>query len=193
MFFDNVVVHPTVLMRVSSIVEYGIFYDEHIRYAQDYELWSRALINLKFANLGRTLLNYRVHTQSTGAKYRADQLQVHDTVYRRLLLSLQIHPSPQELALHRNIATMQYETSLLFLYHSYIWLAKISRANHRTHTVSPSIMDAELNLWWHRVCSHVFFHPIENPRLFLGRFHFPWDRIKKLAYKLTCLLRFGAN
>jgi len=191
MLFGSALAHPTVMMRASSISDARIFYDERVFYAQDYDMWSRALPGLKMANLGQVLLYYRIHTQSVGSKYRADQLRMHGAIYRRLFQTLQIYPSDQELTLHRCIATMQYQANLSFLYASYVWLKKISRANRRVCVIPRAILDAELRIWWLRVSSNVFFHPASIPFPFSSKLPLPWGKIRKFAYHLTCLLRFG--
>jgi glycosyltransferase involved in cell wall biosynthesis len=193
MLFNDALAHPTVMMRVSSIRKHNLLYDEKSMYIEDYDLWSRALPKLQVSNLGQVLLKYRVHAQGISVKYRVEQIQAHDVVYRRLLESIQVYPSLRELQIHQKISNFQYEANLSFLYDSYLWLKKISRANRKAQIIPIVVLSAELKMWWLRVSSYVFFHPPENPRLFLGRFRFPLGRIKKLAYKLTSLVRFDAN
>jgi glycosyltransferase involved in cell wall biosynthesis len=194
MLFNNALVHPTVMLRTSSIRAHNLLYDEkNLYYIEDYELWSRALGELKFANLGQVLLKYRVHPQSASVKYRPEQIQAHDVVYRRLLESLQIQPSARELALHQKIANFQYETRLSFLCNSYTWLKKISRANHRAQIIPSVVLDAELNVWWLRICNHVFFNSTASSRPIPGVFRIPLGKINKMAYKLAYLILPGAN
>ncbi|MFN8250040.1 MAG: hypothetical protein U0T68_13885 [Ferruginibacter sp.] len=48
---SNPLAHPTVMWRRQAFIDNDLFYNESFRYAQDYELWSRALMKIKAANL----------------------------------------------------------------------------------------------------------------------------------------------
>jgi len=189
MLFNDALAHPTVIMRTSSMREHNLLYDEKSLYIEDYELWSRALKFLKFANLGQVLLKYRIHTQNISVKYRAEQIRAHDAVYRRLLGTLQVQCSSHDLVVHQKIANMQCETSLLFLYDSYVWLSKISRANHRSLVISISNMDAEVNGLWREICNHVFLYSSTRTNLY----RFLIVKAKKLAHKLACFIKPGVS
>lgn len=74
-FFLNAMSHPTVLMRreaVSIVGEYSLKY----RVAQDYEYWTRAVINgIRIANLPDILYRYRTWQKNTSTVYPAQQVQ----------------------------------------------------------------------------------------------------------------------
>ena len=52
--------HPTVMFRRSDFERYNLAYNPNYK-CEDYELWSRAIRYLKFANLEEVLLHYRWH------------------------------------------------------------------------------------------------------------------------------------
>lgn len=56
--------HPLVMYRKADFEKYNLKYDINYQYAEDYELWSRAIRYLKFANLPDVLLRYRCHNSS---------------------------------------------------------------------------------------------------------------------------------
>lgn len=56
--------HPTVMWRRQDFERYDLKYDETFKAAQDYDLWSRAIRYVKFANLQEVLLKYRWHNES---------------------------------------------------------------------------------------------------------------------------------
>lgn len=75
MVIANQLAHPTILFRKSIIIENG-GYDEHFKYAQDYELWSRLNErNYHFSNIAASLLRYRDYpksmTQGAGSRDQA--------------------------------------------------------------------------------------------------------------------------
>jgi len=61
MLFDSAFFHPTVIWRREALARRGMRYDQRLRYAQDYELFSRVLWELKAGNLGEPLVRLRVH------------------------------------------------------------------------------------------------------------------------------------
>lgn len=52
--------HPTVMFRRNDFEKYDLMYNPNYK-CEDYELWSRAIRYLKFANLQEVLLKYRWH------------------------------------------------------------------------------------------------------------------------------------
>ncbi len=64
MILKNQMTHSSVMFRKEEILKNGP-YDEKIKYAQDYDLWSRLLIDgYKFSNTKSPLLKYRFHNSS---------------------------------------------------------------------------------------------------------------------------------
>lgn len=69
----NPIIHPSVIFNRADIIEIG-GYNEIYRFAQDYELWFRAVANnLKIENIAVPLLYYRVsstHAEKRRMSYR---------------------------------------------------------------------------------------------------------------------------
>lgn len=82
-------IHPTVMLRASSIDKFQIQYDPNFKYAQDYELWSRlAFKNAKFHNIPEILLYYRVSNQQISRAYKGEQTDYANTITQRNLDTL---------------------------------------------------------------------------------------------------------
>lgn len=62
---ENPIAQPTVLFRRSMILEAGNYRHVDKNNIEDYDLWLRIASRYKLANLGVTLVNYRVHDKST--------------------------------------------------------------------------------------------------------------------------------
>ena len=58
MMFNNNICHPTVMFR-KTVLDQGWRYQEHIL-AEDYDMWTRMLPNVKFRALSDVLLYYRI-------------------------------------------------------------------------------------------------------------------------------------
>jgi len=152
MLFANTLVHPSVIMRAVSIEKYALYYDENIRYAQDYELWGRALACVQFANLDQILLQHRIHTEGAGVKHREAQYKTHEMVYRRLFSPFGFEYSDDDLRLHQQIGAYQYGNDIEFLRRTRKWLETISRANRQSGHIPPDILDRELGARWTQAC-----------------------------------------
>lgn len=78
MLLQNPLIHPSVIMRRSTIERYlkkkedKRFYDPAYIYAEDYKLWvDLALFGCRFANIPQTLLKYRISQQQITRKYQS--------------------------------------------------------------------------------------------------------------------------
>lgn len=74
LIFNCPIIHPTVMFVKKNFVENGFYYDEEFKYAQDMELWSRAMFKLNFANIPLPLLKMRFgNSMSISFKYKTEQ------------------------------------------------------------------------------------------------------------------------
>lgn len=80
LLFKNALVHPSVMMRKSAVMEVG-GYDEKLSRMEDYELWLRCGASYEIHSLQDVLVDYRVHSgqMSRSLPSRED--------YRRILRS----------------------------------------------------------------------------------------------------------
>lgn len=80
--FHSPVLHPTSVWRKSSFELHGLHFHQETVPAEDYDLWTRALLNgLRLVNLPEVLYQYRIHpgqatkqTEKISAKTREVQL-----------------------------------------------------------------------------------------------------------------------
>jgi len=85
-FFDNPIIHVSALIRKDKLVMLG-GYDESFHIVQDYDLWSRFLINkLRLGNLKDVLVAYRVYGGSFGRKDSQDKrlIETSEILYRNI-------------------------------------------------------------------------------------------------------------
>ena len=160
LLFENAFAHPTMMLRSEAVHDGNLYYDEDILYAQDYELWSRAISIVKMAIIENVLICYRIHPQRVGSKYGSKQRAVHNLIYRRLLTQLQVSFTEDEIRLHEQINSDYYKLGVDFLARAQQWLEKISTTNRKNQIIAPEIMDAELKRVWSWVCRLIYLHPI---------------------------------
>ncbi|MET3179678.1 UNVERIFIED_ORG: glycosyltransferase involved in cell wall biosynthesis [Variovorax guangxiensis] len=56
--------HPTAMLRRQLFIENNLFYDETMRFSEDYDLWTRAIRVTRLGNVQEILLRYRRHNES---------------------------------------------------------------------------------------------------------------------------------
>lgn len=72
--WDCAIAHPSVAIRRKSLQKHDLNYDESLKYAQDYDLWTRCVIKgLTFAAIDKVLLNYRVPEKLSIMKVKLQQ------------------------------------------------------------------------------------------------------------------------
>lgn len=72
-FFENPIIHPSVMFRAQLTKKMGGYNDAYVT-SQDYNLWSRLLINTKLANIQDVCLHLRKHDENI-SKLRYQQQQ----------------------------------------------------------------------------------------------------------------------
>lgn len=152
MLFSSVLVHSSVMFRRSTFVKNKLRYDPKVARAQDYELWTRGSEHLRFANLGKIFLRYRVHPQQVGRKHGGQQQTVAAKVRLRQLKGLGLRPSPTEIRLHNSISQWRFPSSRAELLEVETWLLEVRAANKQTHRYDLKGLDAVLERRWWAAC-----------------------------------------
>lgn len=101
-FFDCPMIHPSIVFRNHK----NIFYDENIVKAQDYELWSRLLMqNCKMQNIPLFLVNYRTTKKSRMLNYVSAQIMTADENRRKLVNHFFNEIDSSQIELHNKICS----------------------------------------------------------------------------------------
>lgn len=79
LLFDNPIIHPTTAFR-KTLINIKDGYDEKIKYAQDYELWTRLFNGQNYRLINIPLIQYRIHSNSISSSKRAEQLFYHSLI-----------------------------------------------------------------------------------------------------------------
>lgn len=92
LLFNSAIAHPASMFSLDVFNRVG-GYNESIKKAQDYELWSRMSKEHKLANIGEPLVKYRIHENAISQSKADEQIRV-----RKMISS-------------KNIAELNYELS----------------------------------------------------------------------------------
>lgn len=104
LLFNSPFAHPAVAFKKKVFIDYNLFYDENYVKAEDYELWSRAVLRCECMNMKRVLLQYRIHDNQTGHKYHAEQFKSSQKIRKMMLKQLGISPTSKELDMHAKLS-----------------------------------------------------------------------------------------
>jgi len=105
MFFDNPVIHISVLAKRDRLLKLE-GYDESFTIAQDYDLWSRFLINgFKIGNLKDILVSYRIHSGTVSKKDGCDKgiTETSEILYRNICSFTNLNIGREKASLLRKI------------------------------------------------------------------------------------------
>lgn len=152
--FQSPMIHPSIMAHKDIIVHYR--YDESLRKAQDYELWSRLLEDdLKFYNLPYIYLNYRETHKSHAVSSKSQQVKVADQVRLKLLISIGINVSDEESLLHNAIC----EGAKCNVTAAEQWLLKLNFRLKQLYPSKISYIDSIISRQWLRVtlCNGISF------------------------------------
>lgn len=86
----NAIMHPTVMMRRSVLLEHHLSYSEVLPNAQDYELWSKMALVTEIANTRDIVVRYRIHPRQQTSLNRNRQRRIALQVQWNLLTSLDV-------------------------------------------------------------------------------------------------------
>lgn len=118
--------HPGVMLRKDSFINNNLFYNPTFSYyAEDYELWQRALSILKFANVDAKLLQYRITSNQNSNLYAVGQKAETDAIRSNYLKYLGLKNEDSNLLLNfldGNLTTqnVQVFSQVLALIHQVI-------------------------------------------------------------------------
>ena len=133
LFFENVIAHPSVIIRKKYLDEHDLSYDTELYCSQDYEFWIRCSKYFYLSNIPEVLLLYRLHGQQIRNQHAIDQLISADSTYLHQLENyLGITPSEEELSLHRAIIYQKNDVKNLHLKKINSWFAKLIQSNKKT-------------------------------------------------------------
>ena len=103
-FFFCAMIHPTVMFRSKD----KIVYSEEGLSAQDYELWCRKINELKFANIPKVLLLYRVHKTQIGIAKKTEQDHNANIIKLRNLETIKITLPEEEKRIYLEIVNKNF-------------------------------------------------------------------------------------
>jgi len=148
------VAHPSVIMRRKLFVEHGLLYDPEYRHIEDYELWSRALNYMEFANIQTVLLDYRISPGQICAEHGAAQAATVAPLRLQRVRELGLEPTPDELTLHEMVMNGFVSSDREFLDRAEEWLLRLGSANNLVGNYVVALFNKRLFEIWFSTCAN---------------------------------------
>lgn len=147
MLFENVgICHPSAFIRTDFLKEHNLRYDEGIKKAQDYDLWTRCLEYGKMAVIPKTLFEYRVHQDQISVNYSNEQEKAKAQIRTKLINQISDSFSLEELKQFINMDTIFLSAKELEAFFD-----RICNENKKKKLVNERILRRELTLIWLKI------------------------------------------
>jgi len=146
------VAHPSVMLRRRFFCEHALRYDPQYRHIEDYELWGRAIRYMKFANIQKVLLDYRISSGQICALHSAEQHEAIVPLRLQRLRELGIEPTPDLQQLHEMIMNGVLPSGPEQLDQAEQWLIQLESANRETGVYSVQLFSRRLLDIWFSNC-----------------------------------------
>ena len=143
LFFYPCFCHPAVMWRKNDFIEHGLWYQEDPPTAEDYDLWARASLKLKLANIPEILLKYRIDMGVKHSPYLIQQTEgnwmVKQSFFR--LLGLEYDPDFREMFLNFCGVEIEHSSNRTQLVNFLKFISSMSQANQRRCLYSQTLFD----------------------------------------------------
>lgn len=141
MFGSNAFAHSTVIIRNSLFKIFSLLYDAAHKFAQDYEIWSRAYRCFKLANIPEVLLLYRNHPNQVTEQNSIQQHKFRDITRLNQLKYLGIEPTQEEAGLHLAILSNESLSTIEHVKRSQDWFLRLKSANKKTKVYDNDLFE----------------------------------------------------
>ena len=153
MLIENVgFAHPTFMMRKAFLDEHEIWYDESLRYAQDYGLVTDIIIKGgKLHRIGESLLKYREHEGQISSSYQEKQANCQMSVSAKRIGNVFRELSKDDCDI---IAELPYDNSRYKPSDYSNAIKKIFKLNREKPQYDVVIFEREFLYIWHKKVKH---------------------------------------
>lgn len=129
MLFENVLIHPSVLLRKNMLQKHEMYYDEQFSQSQDYDFWVRCSEHMSISNIPEVLILLRQHEDRISVHRGGHQIKSSLSIQVRQMGRLGICPNDMELKLHEAICLRRFTITPEFAVGVYKWLICLKSAN----------------------------------------------------------------
>ena len=158
LLFSTPLIHPSVMIRRAPFVQHGLTYDPRLEFAsEDWDLWTRAFEHMRLANIPEVLFVYHVRDPALASDVEAHGMwsrkrQNLSDVVERVIGSLGIRATPEEVQLHAAICLTEPLADQLFLKAVESWLLRLQSINATARVYPVGALERQIALQWFWIC-----------------------------------------
>jgi len=152
LLFDNPLYHPTVIIRKSFFIKYGLQYDPTFNRTEDYDLWLRASRHFFLDNIPEPLLMMRHHGKSITNKAQTEMTEQTKQLLKRALHEFHINPDERQLSFHHNVCRGRRINSRKEFIDAGEWLKFLQTKNRELNVFSNASFNYVIGMIWFRLC-----------------------------------------
>ena len=132
--------HSTAFFRHSAVEKHCLFYDESLRYAQDYAMWVKASRCGKISCVQEILLQYHTHDEQISKLHREEQILCDKVTQKKLLEELIGSVTDEELDRHYLWSTGYYPDAKM-TQDAKEWYDRLICANRYKKIYKPEVFE----------------------------------------------------
>ena len=184
--FENVIKHPTVMLRTELLVKTGI-YDADFIYNEDFDLWTRFAAQTEIANLPDLLLYKREHSLNISVINEKKQKQNHIRIVEREVKHLTglsfssdffekfYSGEPLPVAMAKKIIWLYHDCTKAFNNQNHLTDKQMKKLKYSLSWRTSSVLDRtspgmamlgeKISMYWHNhdlLVSHLRQHKLEG-------------------------------
>jgi glycosyltransferase involved in cell wall biosynthesis len=156
LFFHNIIIHPSVIIRKSVLEGNHLEYNEKLLFAQDYDLWVKCSKYTKITNLPEFLLRYRISNTQLSSNRLINQHKSAMDTRVWILRQLGIKVTPEEFDIHAFLIycicfeaehifqNLRQTSTSITSEKLFDWILKIVHSNRVTGVYDPELFEHKL-------------------------------------------------
>lgn len=188
--------NATVMLRLASIRQFKLQYNEGLPIAEDYDFILRCSMCFPLTNIPKVLYKYRDSETSImkhfeNKKTKSDE--IHKTIYVKALNNIGLKPSEAELTTHRLISSETLFNNFLELEKCYEWLNLIKVHNNKLQVFNNKLFNRVLADQFLFTCKKASKFGLRTLKYYLFKSfsNFGYAKIDQvLKLTIRCIIRY---
>lgn len=154
MIFNSSVVHPSLMLRRAVLQDFDPVFNSGYHHSEDYELWSKLILQTKFSAVHQLLFRYRIHAAQVTQKHSEQQQLSAGRVRKELLGKLGFSYTAQEVELLSQMAAHRLFETKEQLHLLEQFLEKLIAQNDHSKRIAPETFREVLSYKWYTACGY---------------------------------------
>lgn len=185
LLFDSPFASSSVIMRRDIFVREKLFYNVALRYAEDYDLWSRIPRKYKLANLPEILVKRRIHCdQITNNIQENVRFSISNIIRKRLIESLGVSFNAAEIDIHNSLVNFDFQVSRKYINEVVAWSSKLLFAVKGSNVYDYKVFEKQLL----SIINVLFFRSLKlGPWIIKEYFYLPFSKSLLFINPFMCI------